>query len=172
MQHPPATASAQALALPHPGQAWPGQQALYASVVHAPTGAAWALLLPTDLPKLPAQVWGEYGKQVEGANSVIDGHANTLAMAAAGNKLAQAVRALPGDCYLPSPLEALMLFAALSEQVGPGGIWTSRQYSADSAWVQGFSNGSQLLNGKDDEWRAVPVRRSILRSFGTSIEVA
>lgn len=156
------------LTFPRPGQPWPEQNAHFAALVTAPH-ATWALLLPTDVPALPSQPWGRYGQDIPGADSVIDGHANTLAMAEAGNELALAVRALPGDCYLPSPLEALMLFATLREQVGAGWAWTSRQYSARHAWCQSFYYGSQDWGVKDGQYRAVPVRRLILRSFDPSL---
>lgn len=38
--------------------------------------------------------WGEYGVKIEGADSLVDGRANTEAMAAAGSELAQKVLAL------------------------------------------------------------------------------
>ena len=156
--------------LPAPGQPWPNRNALYAGIIAKPDGTAWALLRPTDVPALPDQAWGEYGKVIEGADDPFDGYANTLAMAAAGNKLAQAVRDLPGDCYLPSRMEALVLFLTLREQIGSSWVWTSTQYSASGAWSQSFGNGGQGIGLKDAELRAVPVRRSILRSFDASLE--
>lgn len=153
---------------PQPGHPWPGQQSLYSGIIATPGGAAWALTLPTDVPKLRDQEWGEYGTLIEGANDPFDGRANTVAMAAAGNKLAQAVLDLPGDCYLPSQMEALLLSVTLREQVGPGVIWTSTQHSAHHAWFQSFNDGNQYWGVKDNQWRAVPVRRSLLRSFDLS----
>ncbi len=156
--------------LPAPGQPWPNLSALYAGIIAKPDGTSLALLRPTDVPALPDHPWGEYGKVIDGADDPFDGYANTLAMAAAGNKLAKAVRALPGDCYLPSRMEALVLFATLREQVGSGWVWTSTQSSADGAWCQFFGNGYQNVYGKDAALRAVPVRRLVLRSFDASIE--
>lgn len=155
---------------PQPGQPWPSLSALYAGIIAKPDGTAWSLLRPTDVPALPDQVWGEYGQVIEGADDPFDGYANTLAMAAAGNKLALAVRELPGDCYLPSRMEALVLFLTLREQIGGGWVWTSTQYSASDAWGQGFGDGDQYIDGKVAELRAVPVRRSLLRSFDASLE--
>ncbi|MCO6057348.1 DUF1566 domain-containing protein [Pseudomonas sp. MOB-449] len=43
--------------------------------------------------------WGEYGQEVEGANSYTDGRANTEAMAAAGSELAKQVLALAINGY-------------------------------------------------------------------------
>ncbi len=157
-------------AFPQPGQPWPDQQGHYAGIIAKPDGAAWALTLPTDVPALPDQAWGEYSTLIEGADDPFDGYANTLAMADAGNELAQAVRELPGDCYLPSRMEALVLFATLREQIGSGWVWTSTQYSAHSAWFQDFDNGNQNWGRKSSQWRAVPVRRLVLRSFGASLD--
>lgn len=166
-QATPAAGSGQ-LSLPQPGQPWPDQQSLYSGIIATPTGTAWALTLPTDVPKLRDQAWGKYGTLIEGANDPFDGRANTVAMAAAGNKLAQAVLDLPGDCYLPSQMEALLLSVTLREQVGPGVIWTSTQRSAHNAWCQSFDYGNQGWDVKSNRWRAVPVRRSLLRSFDLS----
>jgi len=172
--HPTQAAASALITLPTPGQPWPGRPAeLYAGVVHAPTVQAWALLLPTDLLRaLPDQPWGRTGQRIDGADSVFDGHANTQAMAAAGNPLAAAIQALPGGCYLPSPLEATLLFATLSERIGSGKvIWTSRQSSASYAWYCYFTLGSQFHDLKSHEGSAVAVRRLMLQSFSASAEV-
>ncbi len=158
--------------VPAINQPWHEQGGIYAGSIDKPDGTAWALLCPTDVPALPAQAWGKYGKVIECADDPYDGYANTLAMAAAGNKLAQAVRELPGDCYLPSRMEALTLFLTLREQIGSSWVWTSTQYSAYTAWSLHFGNGSQTISSKGAELRAVPVRRSILRSFDALLEIA
>ena len=50
--------------------------------------------------------WGEYGEKIDGADSFIDGRANTEAMAAAGSELAQKALALTigghGDWAIPA----------------------------------------------------------------------
>lgn len=173
MPHPTTPAAGSGLiTIPTPGQPWPGRPAdLHAGVVQAPSGAAWALLLPTDVPSLPDQPWGTDRERIPGADSVFDGHANTLAMAAAGNPLALAVRALPGDCYLPSPLEALLLFSALRDRIGPKWVWTSRQHSASYAWGCYFNDGYQTNHHQSYDGSAVVVRRLILQSFSASTEV-
>lgn len=157
-----------------PGQPWPNLSALYAGIIVKPDGIAWALLFPTDVPALPHQVWGEYDNVIEGAYDQYDGYANTLAMAAAGNKLAQAVRELPGDCYLPSRMEALTMFLTLREQIGSSWVWTSTQCSSCDAWCQGVADddGYQYITGKDTELPAVLVRRSSLRSFDALLKIA
>lgn len=173
MPHPHTPAAGSGLiTLPTPGQPFPGRPAdLHAGIVQAPNGTAWALLLPTDVPSLPDQPWGTGKKHIAGAECVFDGYANTLAMAEAGNALALAVRALPGDCYLPSPLEALLLFSAHRERIGPKWVWTSLQYDASCAWYCGFSDGGQYDDLKSSEGSAVAVRRLILQSFRASAEV-
>ena len=61
--------------------------------------------------------WGEYGKEIDGAGSVNDGRANTVAMAAAGSTLAQQALALDidglTDWYIPSRDELELLYRYL-----------------------------------------------------------
>ncbi|MCB4365426.1 hypothetical protein KIH07_16910 [Hydrogenophaga taeniospiralis] len=152
---------------PAPGQFWPEQNAWYAGPVAYPDGRVFALLLPADFAAVGEKAWGEYGRKIEGADSLHDGLSNTQALAAASSPAAAAVMAHGDGCYLPSRVEALQLFATLKDQIGGGWIWTSTQSSADDAWYQLFSGGLQHAYYKGCEFRAVPVRRLILQSFGT-----
>ena len=158
----PKTTKATASATPPlPGQYWPEQQGHYAGIMrNADRTAAWHVVVP-DAPalQLPKMAWGEYGQDVPGAACRFDGHANTLAMAEAGSALAQAVRALPGDCHLPSQAEAALCTATVPEAFKPGYHWTSTQHSAHGAWVQGFEHGTSGWYGKGNEFRAVAVRK-------------
>ncbi len=161
----PAAEATSTLTPPALGALWPEEQAIYAGIVARPDGKAWHLLIPTT-PTLQRMAWGEYGKKVEGASSNFDGHANTLAMAAAGSELAQKIRELPGDCYLPSRAEwQAMLEALKPDQLEEGWYWTSTQYSAYYAFGTDFPHGYQYDLSKGYEGRVRPVRRLLLQSF-------
>jgi hypothetical protein len=64
----------------------------------------------------PAIAWGEYGTEIEGADSVSDGMANTQAMAAAGCAIAQWALNLNidglADWYIPARDEAEINYRA------------------------------------------------------------
>ena len=79
--------------------------------------------------------------------------------------LAQAVRALPGDCHVPSRGESALLYATLEAQFEPGWYWTSTQSSANYAFIQYFDYGLQYGHGKGYEGRCRAVRRLVLESF-------
>jgi hypothetical protein len=146
-----------------PGAWWPEQDGWYAGLQMTPGGRFWHVIVPkAHIDALTDVKWGDYGTQIEGATDIYDGLANTEAMAAADLELAKRVQALDKGLYLPSRAEALLMFATLKSQIGDGVTWTSTQYSASHAWYQDFHNGLQGANGKDCEFRAVPVRRLFL----------
>jgi len=107
--------------------------------------------------------------------SYSDGRANTAAMAKASSALGKWARGLKigghKDWYLPSRLEALVLFGELRglkafNDDQPDGLareayWTSTQYAGNEgyAWYQYFSYGSQYFTRKSTELRARAVRR-------------
>jgi len=154
--------SSSALQPPAPGTLWPEQGGWYAGVCCAPDGTRWHLVQPEgDAFRLDDVAWGLQGDEVPGVSSNHDGLANTEAMLAAGNPLAEAVRAMGEGCYLPSRAEALLLFTTLKDQIGDGAAWTSTQFSAHLAWCQYFGSGLQDGYDKDCEFRAVAVRRLI-----------
>jgi hypothetical protein len=152
---------------PTAGRYWPEQSAWYAGPVAMPNGTVIALLLPenSDCGAHP------YGLNVTGANDIHDGQANTWAMADAGSPAAQAVLDKNLDWYLPSRMEALQLFATLKEQIRGRPIWTSTQSSAYDAWYQSFDYGSQDIGYKGAELRAVAVRRLLLQSLDSSVDI-
>lgn len=156
---------------PTPGQFWPEQDAHYAGIVCMPDGTSWHLLLPKD-HELPEQAWGKYGQDVPGAKCHFDGLANTQAMAEAGSPLAQALQALPGECYLPSRVEATVLYATLREQMNQDDWhWTSTQDGPLSAFVQAFEGGYSDWYYKDYPYRVRAVRRiptSVLQAVSPS----
>jgi hypothetical protein len=105
--------------------------------------------------------WGEYGQDVPDAQSRLDGHANTLAMAEAGSKLAQLIRT-KGDCYLPSQAELQLCAATLSQIFKSGYYWSSTQRSRHFAYVQDFENGNSGWGVKDHVFHAIAVHRIMI----------
>ena len=164
MSQSPTPASATPLP-PLPGQYWPEQHGYYAGIQAPEDGnTGWLLILP-DAPEcyFVDVIWGLYGEDVAGAVSEFDGLSNTLAMAAAGSDLAQRIRALPDDCYLPSRNESALLYATCRAQIETGDWYlTSTQCSANDAWLQHFRRGSQDYLDKSYEGRARAVRRILL----------
>lgn len=155
---------------PEPGAYWPEHQAHYAGLMVTPDGrSAWHLVVPDgaqfDLGEMP---WGLDGEDIAGAKSVYDGRANTLAMAEAGSELAKAIRALPGDCYLPSQAEALMMSTTLRGKLKGGWHWTSTQGSRYGAFDQSFGNGDSYWVSKVNEFRVLALRRLTLQPFTPS----
>jgi len=153
---------------PAPGQYWPEQAGWYIGIICNPiNGQAWHLIQPDgDEFAFSSTAWCKEGQLVDGAISIYDGHANTLDMLAAKSPLAKKIRALPGDCYLPSRAEALAMFATAKAKQAPGWHWTSTQDSDNNAWSQYFRNGYQGNNVyKGAKARARAVRRLVIQSF-------
>ncbi|WP_296276620.1 hypothetical protein [Pseudomonas sp. UBA7530] len=108
--------------------------------------------------------WGEYGELIEGANSFIDGQANTDAMIAAGSPVALKINRETGD-YIPSYLEQSLLLAYHKENPGSdltGWRWSSTQYSAYLACSVDFEDGWQGYDDKNLERPARLVRRILI----------
>jgi hypothetical protein len=107
--------------------------------------------------------WGEYGKEIDGTNSPIDGLRNTQAMAQAGSPAAKHVTALRDggfeDWYIPARAEYMALYGNVPELFDKNWHWTSTQGSADNAFVQVFEYGLSYWGDKDDERRVRAVRR-------------
>ena len=164
------TQAASATTPPLPGQYWPAQGGWYAGIQRSEDcTSGWHLILPQgDQFVLRDVVWGKRGQTVKGADHLFDGMANTLAMVEAGSELAQRIRALPGDCYLPSRFESALLYATLREQIDLGDwYWTSTQYSDSNAFTQHFNYGYQSYDDKKYEARCRAVRRLTLQSLST-----
>jgi hypothetical protein len=148
---------------PAPLANWPEQGGVYIGIKATPDGKAFYLVAAIGEHELEDQTWGEYGKRIEGADSYHDSRANTEAMAAAGSELAQKILALDiaghADWALPSQADGYLLAANAKHLMQQSDYyWLSTQYSAGSAWYQGFDHGTQSAYGKDCEFRAVPVR--------------
>ena len=149
-------------AAPNPGEAWPAQGGIYIGIRVTPGGAPVHLVAAIGAHEIEDAEWGPYGQSIKGATSYHDGRANTQAMAEAGSELATRVLALDidghTDWHLPSQADAHLLAANAKHLMQPDIYWTSTQYSANHAWYQYFTSGTQLITSKDCEFRAVPVR--------------
>ncbi len=91
-------------------------------------GDLYALVVaPKELGEFQAAAWGEYGKLISGAKSVIDGLQNTLDMAAADLILAKKALALvingKTDWYLPARDELEVLYRALKPTDEENACW-------------------------------------------------
>jgi hypothetical protein len=116
-------------------------------------------------------IWNKSSKKVGAALSYHDGAANTAAMAKAGSAIAKAFGALDtGGCkdwYLPSRLEALLLYGEREQLKGEAAMtpdcwyWTSTQsaHNGAFAWLQSFNYGLQGDGRKSYSLRARAVRR-------------
>lgn len=163
----PVTTLLRTLSVPAIGTHWVEQGGIFLGILRAPEGDCALILCTDERGRFEDRTWGEYGKKVEGADSYFDGRANTQAMAAADCPLAKDIAALDiagfTDWYLPAQGELQIARANASEHFDKGDWhWTSTQYSPRSAWVQDFEYGYSDICYKDDELRAVAVRRSVL----------
>lgn len=153
---------------PRVGEHWSGQGGIYAGIVRGRDGAPDYHLVLATAPEsiFTKRAIGTYGTDVTGAASEHDGLANTLAYAAAGSDLCREILALEidghKDFYLPSRVEARLLWCNLPEQFEKEWYLTSTQYSSGNAWFQFFYDGNQISGDKKVEARARAVRRLML----------
>lgn len=160
------------IALPRLGAPWPEQGGIYAGIVRGRDGAPdHHLIIPAD-PAASIQeiTFGGYGHKIIGAESHWDGLANTRALVESehDHPAAQwaAELAIDGlsDFYLPARHELQLAYLNAPELFETDGwYWTSTQYSASSAWIQTFTNGSQGYGHKGGASRARAVRRLIIQ---------
>lgn len=149
------------------GQYWPGQGGVYMGTVpaiaHLP---ARHLIFGNEAPQ--SLTWGPYGTTVDGANSRIDGAANTAAIlahkAAHGGEFLAAEWAAAytadghTDFHLPS--QADLFFASLQPTAlfALAWHWSSTQGSSNGAFIQSFESGDSGWGGKDNDYRVRAVR--------------
>lgn len=150
--------------MPPFGAAIAGQGGYFSAIMRGPIvnnvqQAPYALLVSDiALGEIAASPWGEYGKDVPGARSRINGQTNTDAMIAAECQAALRVRALTieghSDYFLASIGELKAAAANTPELFDPEGIyWASTQDSRGSAFVQDFENGTSLWGSKGSDYR-------------------
>ncbi|MDU9415541.1 hypothetical protein [Pseudomonas sp. zfem005] len=110
--------------------------------------------------------WGEYGQDVEGAQSYRDGAANTIAMAEAGSPIAKLALEIGEGIFIPSALELAALYAAKQageiEGFQDRWYWSSSQSSSLTAFLTGFAVGFTGCTDKGDEFRVRAVRKILI----------
>lgn len=159
---------------PHPtlppfGQPVPGAGGRLGAIMRGQAGQPdYAVIVP-DIPAILLP-WGNYGKQIAGADSPTDGAANTATMLAAGLPAAQHIHKLRtteghADLYLGARGEMSALFYNVPELFEKEWHWTSTQLSARGAFAQGFALGDSYWYGKDDKLRVRALRRIPLQHF-------
>ena len=150
--------------LPALGAKVSGEGGAFGGLARGPDGKLRALIVATDprgsFKEVPL---GTYNVKVAGADSRWDGMANTQALAAAGSEICQRLLQLEiegkRDYFLMSAGDGHVLACTIPELFDQDDYhWTSTQYSAAIAFVQGFKNGFQSLNGKDFTRRVRAVR--------------
>ncbi|MDB6061524.1 MAG: hypothetical protein JWM78_1627 [Verrucomicrobiaceae bacterium] len=159
-------------AIPKIGAHWPEQGGVYAGAMRGENGVPdYHLIVPTNAAAAVAEIkWGGRGKDIDGAKSDFDGLANTTSLCESKHDHPAAEWAANltidglNDFYLPSRRELRLCWVNVPELFETGWHWTSTQYSADNAWCQGFDDGFQGSNCKDDEFRARAVRRFVSHS--------
>lgn len=159
--------------LPAFGSAIAGQGGIFAAIMRGPTvdgmqQPPYALLVSdAAVGEIEDVTWGEYGKDVPGASSRIDGRANTDAMVLANCPAALRVREISieghSDFYLPALGELNSAAANVTELFNKEGwYWTSTQVSRNFAFVQDFEYGNShwLIKGSEHRvraFRAIPL---------------
>lgn len=153
---------------PKIGERWTEQGGIYAGVMRGFDGHPDYHLIVADGEAHDIR-WGPRGHAVAGADSDHDGLANTLALFKSDQTHPAAEWAYNAhtdahrDHYLPSRRELRLCWANVPELFDKDVYyWSSTQYSAYGAWLQGFSYGNQYGDYKDYGGRARAVRRLIL----------
>lgn len=151
------------------------------------TGARAGLVVPrAEIGDLDPVPWLKKPKDVPGACSLLDGLANTQAMAEAGSEIAQKVLDLVidgvGGWHIPAldqmtalrtsamPRAGIIPAQSMAEVFQEGGseafrqdvYWTSTQYNPGDAWLQSFHTGHQYVNFKSSSYRVRAVRKCLL----------
>ncbi len=155
--------------LPALGSLIVGQAGIFAAIMRGPVvdgieQPPYALLVSEKPAGDSESRWGEYGKDIAGTASRIDGKANTEAMAAAQCPAALQVHGKDigghADWYLPSLGELNAAAANVPEHFEPKGVyWTSTQCSRYDAFAQDFEYGDSFWDNKDTEFRVRAFRR-------------
>ena len=158
------------LNIPAFGQRWEEHNGILIGIQHLKDQFR-ALIMPEGKKfDLRGVELGTYGKKVEGADSVDDGEANTLALANGGSELCQQILEMEDD----RGNKGLFLGSSGQHHIAYGNegarahfdkddwYWTSTQYSSYRAWYQWFVDGGALVDFKDYSGSARPLRSVIL----------
>ena len=93
--------------LPPFGAYIPGQGGHFAAIMRGPDNTPHALLVSAQDTEIAECQWGTYGKDIDGAKSRTDGHANTAAMLAADRPAATGATRVEADGHKDFFLPAL-----------------------------------------------------------------
>lgn len=158
------------LTQPKIGEFWEEQGGIVAGLIRGENNSPdYWLIVPTDPAAYIKSIkWGGYGTEEPGADSYLDGLANTTALNNSEIKhpAAQWAASLSinghSDLYLPSRGEIRVAWVNVPELFEDGYYWTSTQCSADDAFFQDFSGGGQSTLDKSYELAARAVRRVLV----------
>lgn len=141
------------------GAYWPGQGGIYCGTQPAMHGlpARHLIFGTTDAPE--RLTWGDYGTLVPGADSRLDGRANTAALLAhkgtgKSHPAAEWAAAYSADghtdFHLPSQADLFLASLACPKQFNQDSwYWSSTQFSRYGAFVQVFEVGYSFWYFKD-----------------------
>jgi hypothetical protein len=106
----------------------------FAGIIWLPTSATKYALIVAGKDGEFVGEWGNYGKKIDGADSLWDGAANTDAMIAAGSELAQQIRALRiggcNDWSIPARDQLEVLYRNLKPTETENYCWFLDGYNA------------------------------------------
>lgn len=150
------------------GEYWKGQGGILRAYCPGKNGVPDRLLISGE--KIGKRLeWGPYGKKIHGADSHIDGRANTDAIIASGLDCPAAKFAVEyeadghTDFWLPSRRELAIIEASgFVDDLGDD-FWSSTQCSATSAWIQVFGDGYVYEWSKSTRAGVLPLRSYVLK---------
>lgn len=153
---------------PAPGAYWPGQGGIYCGTQPAMHGLPERHLIFAAADAPERLTWGEYGTKVPGADSRLDGRANTAALLAhvtqgKSHPAAEWAAAYTADghtdFHLPSQADLFMASLACPQQfTQESWYWSSTQSGRITAFVQDFELGYSGWHGKGLDYLVRPVR--------------
>jgi hypothetical protein len=151
------------LGAPRLGEYWEGQGGTLVNFQPAEGNLKDRLLL-VSLDEWIDMEYGGYGKKIPGADSLIDGAANTLALIESKHDHPAAQKAIAytkdghSDFYLPAQREMNLIYATSPHLFTKAWYWSSSQFSASYAWSQLFVDGYQYAYDKVNRARVRAVR--------------
>jgi hypothetical protein len=151
------------VATPALGEYWEGQGGIYVGIMPLEAGGFAHRIASVD--EAEDLEYGGYDHTSTGADSKLDGAANTRALLAdskdhpAAKWSAEYSKDGHSDFYLPAQREWSLAWATCAHVFGPYWYWSSTQYSAITAWSQYFDDGYQDLAFKGTSGRVRAFRR-------------
>jgi len=107
----------------------PLEGGFYAGLIRNNNETYALIVAPKNAGEHEPAEWGEYGKKIDGAGSVFNGRANTIAMAEAGYAIAQWALTLKingfDDWYLPARDELEVIYRNLKPTTEENYTWRS-----------------------------------------------